>query len=391
VKAAILTSSVSRKAGGIFEATRRLAHGLNDKFIQTSIVGLQDEFTKADRDLWRPLSVEACQVLGPRQFGYAPSYSATLERFNPDLAHLQGLWMYPSIAALGWTKRNRKPHLISPHGMLDSWALRNSSWKKRAASVLFEKNNLQAAACLHSLCESEALAIRACGLNNPIAIIPNGIDLPSSPPKAPSPWQESLGNSRKVLLYLGRLHPKKNLPNLLMAWKQMILEDSRFVDDWILAIAGWDQLGHELELRNLVHSENLDSSVRFLGPLFGDSKSAAFHQCHSFILPSLSEGLPIVVLEAWSHRKPVLITPQCNLPEGIQTGAAISIGSDSPGILAGLRTLASSSQADLDSMGGLGHQLVTERFTWPRIADLMSKVYGWVLGGGTQPDCVRTV
>ena len=90
----------------------------------------------------------------------------------------------------------------------------------------FEKSNLQAAACLHSLCESRALAIRACGLN-PISIIPNGIELPSSLPKTTSPWQETLGNSRKVLLYSGRLHPKKNLPNLLMAWKQMILEDSQ--------------------------------------------------------------------------------------------------------------------------------------------------------------------
>ena len=78
--------------------------------------------------------------------------------------------------------------MISPRGMLDPWALRNSAWKKRLAGRLYENRNLRSAACVHALCESEYESIRAYGLTNPVAIIPNGIDLPADGPKPPPPW-----------------------------------------------------------------------------------------------------------------------------------------------------------------------------------------------------------
>ena len=69
-----------------------------------------------------------------------------------------------------------------------------------------------------------------------------------------------------------------------------------------------------------------DASVVFLGPQFGAEKSECYRACDAFILPSLSEGLPMTVLEAWSYAKPVLMTAECNLPEGFAAGAAVRIG-----------------------------------------------------------------
>ncbi len=69
----------------------------------------------------------------------------------------------------------------------------------------------------------------------------------------------------------------------------------------------------------------IEATVTFPGALFGEDKRAAFHYCDGFILPSLSEGLPMVLLEAWACGKPVLMTPQCNLPEGFDAGAAVRI------------------------------------------------------------------
>ena len=107
---------------------------------------------------------------------------------------------------------------------------------------------------------------------------------------------------RKVLLYLGRLHPKKNLANLIRAWNDSQRWRS---DSWVLAIAGWDQGGYERELKRIAASP----SVVFLGPQFGAAKSECYRAFDAFILPSLSEGLPLPVMEAWAYAQPLLLKP----------------------------------------------------------------------------------
>ncbi len=63
----------------------------------------------------------------------------------------------------------------------------------------------------------------------------------------------------------------------------------------------------------------------FAGPLFGAAKEAAYRHADAFVIPSTSEGMPTVVLEAWAYNLPVLMTPQCNLPDGFHQQAAIRI------------------------------------------------------------------
>src|SRR5476651_1830242 len=120
-----------------------------------------------------------------------------------------GLWMYPTMVALAWHQRTRRPFIINPHGMLDSWAINNSYWKKRIAGFFHENAGLRKAACLRALCPSEASSIRAYGLRNPICVIPNGMDLPGESVASPPPWEGRVAVGRKILLYLGRIHPKK--------------------------------------------------------------------------------------------------------------------------------------------------------------------------------------
>jgi glycosyltransferase involved in cell wall biosynthesis len=126
----------------------------------------------------------------------------------------------------------------------------------------------------------------------------------------------------------------------------------------------------------------------FLGPRFGVEKNECYRCCDAFILPSLSEGLPMTVLEAWAHAKPVLMTPECNLPEGFQANAALRIGTASKEIAAGLKQLVDMSDHDRIEMGDRGRALVTAKFSWPRIGEQMRAVYEWVLGGGSPPGSV---
>jgi poly(glycerol-phosphate) alpha-glucosyltransferase len=133
---------------------------------------------------------------------------------------------------------------------------------------------------------------------------------------------------------------------------------------------------------------SLQSSVFFLGPAFGQEKEDLLRSADAFILPSFSEGLPMSVLEAWSYRLPVVMTPECNLPEGFAADAAIRIETSVESIAEGLGTLFSMNDADLMTMGAKGRGLVEERFTWKSVASQMREVYDWMLGGGVAPSSV---
>ena len=69
------------------------------------------------------------------------------------------------------------PYIISPRGMLEPWALNAGKWKKKLAMALFQRKDLANAACIHATAQMEAENIRKLGFKNPIAIIPNGIEL----------------------------------------------------------------------------------------------------------------------------------------------------------------------------------------------------------------------
>ena len=403
IKSAHLTESVSRKAGGLFDAVSRLVQTHDAGHMDVKVFGLRDEFSDSDLKRWSPVSVSAFPAIWPAAIGRSPELMEALVAFQPDIVHTHGLWRYPSIAAKNYSRKTGKPHLVSPHGMLDPWALGNSRWKKKIAGAMFENAHLRSARCLRALCESEAQSIRRLRLGVPIAVIPNGIDLPDEKTAGAPPWSDFIEPGKKVLLFLSRIHPKKGLVNLLKAFAQnrQSAIGNRQSDDWVLAVAGWDQGGHEQELKRLAtdlglawsdirdeESKRSGAALIFLGPQFNQAKAACYFHCDAFVLPSLSEGLPMVVLEAWANSKPVLMTPECNLPAGYVAGAAIKAETNATSLATGLRDLMRLGDADRLAMGGRARRLVEERFTWSCVAGQMAEVYQWILGGGSKPACL---
>ncbi len=408
--AASLLASTSRNAGGLFNSVRRLHQELERMPGMTvPVFGLEDEFTVADKAEWSPLVVATSPVTGPRAFGYARGLTSNLIAAQLDILQVHGIWQYPSVAALSWHRRTKRPYIVSPHGMLDPWAVNNSHWKKRLAAAVYERTHLDRAKCVRALCQSELASIRAFGLKNACCVIPNGIDLPEARGQSPE-----VRGQRKHLLFLGRLHPKKGLPNALRAWAKVRRQGTtgKSNHEWQFIIAGWDQGGHEAELKRLAteleipwtdirdhpqnESEDLSAfnyqfsafSLLFTGPAFGEQKDELLRRADAFILPSFSEGLPMSVLEAWAYGVPVLMTDECNLPEGFAADAALRIGTDVESIAKGMVLLFGSPISDLQSLAANGRALVERQFTWPMIATQMKEVYEWMLGGGDPPSCV---
>jgi poly(glycerol-phosphate) alpha-glucosyltransferase len=393
--------SASRVDGGIFEAELALQRELaRAPGMVVAVVALRDEFSEADAARWLPLKPGVAEVRGPRGFGYSAGLTDLMDR-EADLAYCAALWKYPAWAAMRWQNMTSKPVIVAPHGSLDSWALQNSRWKKKIASLLFKTKQLKQATCFRALCQAEADAIRAYGLKQRIEVVPNGVDLPENLTTEDTENTER----KKKLLFLGRIHPKKGLVGMLKTWAQIQnpksgIQNSR---EWQLVIAGWDQGGHEGELIELCSELGLSvvqrskhvpcsataqevegADVVFYGPAFGGEKDQLLRGADAFVLPSFSEGLPMSVLEAWAYGLPVVMTPECNLPEGFVSGAALEIRNEEMENAKwdGLWALLDMSDSDRIEMGGRGRRLVEKKFTWPKVASQMKALYEDILSRG---------
>ncbi len=343
----------------------------------------EDEMTKSDDALWKPVLVQSYARSGP-SFAYAPGIQVGLLIGDHDILHQHGLWQYPSLAALRWQRRTERPVVISTQGMLEPWALANAKFKKRIAAWLYQRANLASAACIQCSA-SEVAGVRSFGLKNPIAVLPNGADLPDPNSQTPRPsWLPV--DARRTLLFLGRLHPKKGIRETLDAWALLTARHPDIARSWRLVFVGWDDGNNADAFR--AHARTLGlTDVIFPGPVYGQAVQSAYAHADAFILASHSEGLPMAVLEAWSHALPVFMTRECNLMEGFTSGSAIQVTTDAEAMAQVLSKRLE--DPGLALVGERGRDLVRSHFSWPVIGRQLSDVYHWLVGKGSKPECVR--
>jgi poly(glycerol-phosphate) alpha-glucosyltransferase len=322
-----------------------------------------------DNAPWARLGLYRTQ--GPKSFGFSRDLLKILDRECPDLVHLHGLWTYGSIATQLWKRNTGKPVVVSTHGMVDQWALRQSALKKWIAGVAYEWVNLRRASYIHALTEGEVRALNSLGFHDHIVRIPNGVELTKT-----INWSKS---SERMLLYLGRLHPKKGIVATLVAWslfqKQLPSGSAR----WRLIIAGWDDGGHLDQLYEVVKDYDLGPYVKFVGPAFGATKAALYEDADATILASHSEGLPMTVLETWASGKPVFMTEQCNLAEGFKAGAAFRITTD-PRNIAEMLARVLPDRAALENAGMAARALAESSFSREKIAETWLRLYSSLVG-----------
>ena len=147
--------------------------------------------------------------------------------------------------------------------MLESWALKNKRLKKQIYAALFERRNLQGAACLHALTQAEAQDYRNFGLKNPIAVIPNGVEIPSAVSAEPFLAQFPALRGKQLVLFLGRIHFKKGLDILCRAWSKIFKNHPNTQ----LVLAGPDFENTQAEIQKLLQSLGAESQVTFTGML----------------------------------------------------------------------------------------------------------------------------
>jgi glycosyltransferase involved in cell wall biosynthesis len=320
-----------------------------------------------DVGLWAPdQSAKATPLLPPtclaqRMLGTEKDALSSFGK--PDILHDNGMWLPHNHRLAELAKRRRIPRIVSTRGMLEPWALEHKRWKKTIAWSLYQKHDLANACCHHATAEPEARNIARLGLGVPIAIIPNGVDLPEAP------IAKSSGNCGKTALFVGRIYPVKGLPMLIKAWGQAR------PNGWKLWIAGPDEAGHSVEVERAISAVGLEDIVSFLGPLGGRAKQVAFCNADLFVLPSYSESFGIAVSEALAHELPVLTTTATPWPMLRDYGCGWCVDPSVSGLAEGLRQATSCDSETLRGMGERGRALVAKEFGWARIARQFFEIY----------------
>jgi len=358
----LLTASVSRLGGGVFEAVANHAEMIRSASGEPVIFGLSDRYANDDQTRFAPSPVYHADVLGPPQIGYSRQLLRQLLDADLDLLHLHGIWMYPSRAGTRWAQLTNRPYVISPHGMLDPWITARGKVKKAIARIGYEKPSWRTASCFHALTNREASDITREARRDDSIVIPN-----AGPAALPPP---ATARSPRFV-YLGRIHPKKNIDALIRAWTSVANTMETMGAD--LTIAGWGEDEHVDQLRSAL--TDAPASIRFVGSVYGEDKTRLLRQSSFLVLPSHSEGLPMVILEAWAAGTPTLMTSECNLPEGIATRAAIECGYTAEDLAPLLKQAATMHSSIWLEMANAAYSLAVNSFASSRVTAQWARSY----------------
>ncbi|MDA9773313.1 glycosyltransferase [Saprospiraceae bacterium] len=366
-----LSASISRKMGGVFAVQRNQAIALCHRSVDIAVCGLKDEYSEEDLESWLPVKPSYFEVLGPRQINYSPELRKFINKLECEIIHLHSIWDYPSQIV----SKLQTPLVISPNGMLNKEAFTVSGWKKKLALFFYQRKALERASVIQVSTESEMSSIRNLGLQNPIALIGNGVRIPEKLVGMYPPWDQ---DEKKTLLYLGRIHEKKGIQNMIDAFNSQ--KDAGFLDNWQLVIVGFGFHSSAFENLLLSKKERYEiNDIHLVEGQYGEKMTVCYQNCDAFILPSFNEGLPIAVLEAWANSKPVIITDACNFENAYKVDAAIRIEPTKESIEKGLQVMENFTKEELKNIGRNGLSLVRENYSWDAIAAEYDELYQWVL------------
>jgi glycosyltransferase involved in cell wall biosynthesis len=309
--------------------------------------------------------------VGPGFLYYSPGMREAAPAMvrDCDVTHGHGLYVGPNLIFGREARRQRKALVYHVHGMFEPYILKRSRWKKRLVQWMFEDRNIRTVRFWRALTSTEADQIAATGARQPIAVIPNGLDVADFAKPADidrpiqTPLVERLVKRSRRLVFLGRIHPKKGLMLLLPAWAKACPR----VTDWELVIAGPDEGGHLQEVRARATELGIDDRVIFTGLVQGEEKVRLLHSADLFVLPSFSEGLPMSVLEALACGVPVVATRESNVGDLMSEGAGWECGAAVDSLAEALGEALAATESERAERGSMGRRAIEARYGWPSI------------------------
>lgn len=294
-----------------------------------------------------------------------------------DVYHIHGTWMYHGLAVSRYANKTGKPYVVSPRGMLYPQALAHHALLKKTLMALYQRNVFSGAACIQATCREEMDHYRALGFKNPVAVLPNPIDIRGIIDREiPHKPIFKIG-------YLGRLHPRKRVERLIYAFseKKKQLEDCRLV-----IIGGGDEK-YQTFLEDEVKRLGL-TNVEFTGFLTGKEKDDTILNLSLLVVPSDFENFGNIVTEALVRGVPVVTSKGMPWQELEEYNCGWWINNDQESINRTLLNAIALSPEERMRMGINGKRLMRENYSVEVLGAKMKQLYEWILNGGKKPEFV---
>lgn len=251
---------------------------------------------------------------------------------NYDIVIINGIWQYNSFGAWRALRKSSTPYVVVTHGMLDPWFKRTYPLKHLKKCLFWPWGDYRvlrdAAAVLFTCEEERLLAKQSFWLYRAHEKVINyGTASPSGDRQVQvaefySRFPET--RNKRLVLFMGRLHPKKGCDLALRAFAEVLSSDL----NWHLVMAGPDQTGWKSSLQSMAVELNIQNRVTWTGMLNGDLKTGAIGAAEVMLLPSHQENFGIVIAEALACGVPALISDKVNIWREIEKDGAGLVARD---------------------------------------------------------------
>ncbi|MBD0413474.1 glycosyltransferase [Oryzicola mucosus] len=356
-----------RQAGGIAAAVTALAAALQDQGIVSRFL---TRFLDDGSDLRRLTTiVSTTHLVHPLKRNVV--LKQALEGFPPGMSfvvHSHGLWHPLNHAAVRSARKSAVGTVISVHGMLLPWARQHKNMRKDIAWALYQRRDLRTASAVHVTSQAEAEIVNAAVGMGQVREVPFGIDLPEAPTAM------NLSGHERRLLFLGRLHPVKNLHTLIRAFAHAGSAS------WHLKLVGPDEDSHRSELESLIVSLGMHTRITIAGPAYGADKKLELAAAHALVLPSFTENFGVVVAEALAMGRPVLASTGTPWKAVESEGCGWWVDPALEGLERGIATLTSTPDSELAVMGARGMAWIRATLSWAKTSTEFTEIYQHAAG-----------
>jgi len=302
---------------------------------------------------------------------------------HADIVHLHTPWGPSNLQVARTARAAHLPYVVTPHGMLDDWSMKQNRLKKKTFLATVGRRFLESAARIHFTAESElAQATRwipAAG--DRCSIVPLIVDLTAFQhlpgPEPALAKYPAIDSGKRSILFLSRLHPKKGIEFLIEA-AAMLANNS---DSFQVLIAGPGDPSYVESLRQLVAKHALADRIHFLGMVRGADKLSLFQLADVFVLPTHQENFGVVLVEALASGTPVVTTRGTDIWQELQTAGALIAARTAESLAAAIGPLLEDPRRG-HALGRQGREHVLRWLARDRLASRYEQLYGDAIGRG---------